>query len=131
MMREYLRAKIHNATVTEADIEYVGSLTLDRDLMDAADLRPFERIDVYNVTNGERFSTYIIEGARGSGKVCINGAAAHRARPGDRIIIAAYCRLAEHEFDGFVPRLVFVNERNRLVTLAELKNAGARSPVTV
>ena len=131
MMREYLRAKIHNATVTEADIEYVGSLTLDADLMDAADLRPFERVDVYNVTGGERFATYIIQGPRASGKVCINGAAAHRARPGDRIIIAAYCRLEEHEFSGFVPRLIFVDEQNKLVSLAELKNAGARSPVPV
>jgi aspartate 1-decarboxylase len=117
--------------VTEADIEYVGSLTLDRDLMDAADLRPFERVEVYNVTGGERFSTYIIEGPRASGKVCINGAAAHRARPGDRIIIAAYCRLEEHEFPGFVPRLVFVDEKNRPVTLAELKNAGVNAPVPV
>lgn len=130
MIREYLRAKIHNATVTEADIEYVGSLTLDRDLMDAADLRPFERVDVYNVTGGERFSTYIIEGPRGSGKVCINGAAAHRARPGDRIIIAAYCRLEDQELSGFVPRLVFVDKNNRPVTLAELKNAGVGSPVS-
>ncbi len=129
MIREYLRAKIHNATVTEADIEYVGSLTLDRDLMDAADLRPFERVDVYNVTGGERFSTYIIEGPRASGKVCINGAAAHRARPGDRIIIAAYCRLQEHEFASFVPRLVFVDQKNRPVSLAELNNAGVKPPV--
>lgn len=129
MTREYLRAKIHNATVTEADSQYVGSLTLDRDLMDAADLRPFERVDVYNITGGERFSTYIIEGTRASGKVCINGAAAHRARPGDRIIIAAYCRLEEHEFAGFVPRLVFVDEKNRPVTLEDLKNAGVKPPV--
>ena len=70
MKREYLRAKIHNATVTEADVEYIGSLTLDLDLMEAADLKPFERVDVYNVTGGQRFSTYIIEGPRSSGKVC-------------------------------------------------------------
>jgi len=122
MKREYLRAKIHNATVTEADVEYIGSLTLDLDLMEAADLRPFERVDVYNVTGGQRFSTYLIKGKRGSGKVCINGAAAHRARPGDRIIIAAYCQLADSELADFVPRLVFVDERNRQVTLDELKN---------
>ncbi len=122
MNREYLRAKIHNATVTEADVRYIGSLTLDRDLMDAADLRPFERVEVYNVTGGERFATYIIEGRAGSGQVCVNGAAAHRARVGDAIIIAAYCQLEDSEVEGFVPRLVFVDEANRQVTLDELKN---------
>ena len=123
MKREYLRAKIHNATVTEADIRYIGSLTLDRNLMEAADVRPFERVEVYNVTGGQRFATYIIEGQAGSGQVCINGAAAHRARPGDVIIIAAYCQLGEDEVEDFVPRLVFVDEANCQVTLDELKNS--------
>ena len=113
MRREFLRAKIHGATVTEANLAYTGSLTLDRALMDAADLLPFERIEVYNLVRGERFATYVIEGERGSGTVCVNGAAAHLARRGDRIIIAAYAQLEPHEIPDLDPRLVFVDGENR------------------
>ena len=113
MRRDFLRAKIHGATVTDANLAYTGSLTLDRDLMDAAGLAPFERIEVYNLTGGERFATYVIEGRRGSGQVCVNGAAAHLARRGERIIIAAYAQLEEAEIPLLRPRLVFVDDANR------------------
>lgn len=114
MRREMLRAKIHRATVTETNVSYEGSLTLDRDLMDAADLRPFERIDVYDVDNGARFSTYVIEGARGSGTVCVNGAAARLAVAGDKIIIAAYASYDESEMETHQPLVVLVDEKNRV-----------------
>ncbi len=126
MKREFLRAKIHGATVTEANVEYVGSLTLDRDLMDEAGLHPFERIEVYNITSGHRFATYLIEGRRGGGQVCVNGAAAHLARPGDSVIMAAYCQLEESEIESFTPRLVFVDVDNRPVTLDELREGAGR-----
>jgi aspartate 1-decarboxylase len=95
--REMLRAKIHRITVTERDVRYEGSLTLDVALMEAADLLPFERIDVYDVDNGNRFSTYLIEGPRGSGACCVNGAAARLVEVGDKLILAAYVGLPEAE----------------------------------
>ena len=125
MKRVLLHAKIHGATVTEANVDYLGSLTLDRDLMDAADLCPFERIEVYNITGGQRFSTYVIEGSRGGGQVCVNGAAAHLARPGDSVIITAYCQLDAGELASFAPLIVFVDAKNRQVTLQDA--AGAAS----
>ncbi len=94
MLRLMLKSKIHRATVTEADLNYEGSLTLDEDLMDAAGLKPFEGIQVYNITNGSRLETYVITGERGSGTICINGAAAHLTGPGDLVIIASYTWLA-------------------------------------
>jgi len=113
MRREMLRAKIHRATVTQTELAYEGSLTLDRGLMDAADLRPFERIDVYDCDNGSRFSTYVIPGERGSGVVCVNGAAARLAARGDKVIIAAYASYEESEIAGHEPLLVMVDESNR------------------
>ena len=121
MRRTFLSAKIHRATVTEACLEYTGSLTLDRDLMDAAGLLPFERIEVYNITNGQRFATYVIEGERGSGVVCINGAAAHMASRGDAVILAVYCEVEEEEVDNINPRLIFVDAANKIVTLDEAR----------
>lgn len=114
MRREMLRAKIHRATVTQTDLEYEGSLTLDRELMAAADLRPFERIDVYDCDNGSRLSTYVIPGEPGSGVVCINGAAARLVSKGDRVIIAAYASLDESEIEGHVPKVLLVDEKNRV-----------------
>lgn len=116
MRRELLRAKIHRATVTQTDVEYVGSVTLDRDLMEAADIREFEKIDVYDVTNGSRFSTYVIPGEPGSGVVCINGAAARLACTGDKVILAAYASLEEHEIEAHQPRVLLVDDRNRIKT---------------
>mgnify|MGYP001826112611 CR=1 FL=1 len=114
MLRLMLKSKVHRATVTEADLDYEGSLTLDKDLMDAADLREFEGIQVYNITNGSRFETYIITGERGSGTVCINGAAAHLAGPGDLVIIASYSWMEEKESLTRKPRIVLVDDKNRI-----------------
>lgn len=116
-MRTMLRGKIHRATVTGADLHYEGSATIDADLLAAADILPYERVDIWNVTNGERFSTYVIEGKPGSGVVCINGAAAHKARKGDLVIIAAFTDLGEAEARTWEPRCVFVDGRNRPVQL--------------
>jgi aspartate 1-decarboxylase len=114
MQREVLRGKIHRATVTEANLEYEGSLTVDAELMEAAGLAPYEKIDVYNVTNGNRFSTYLIEGPRRSGVICVNGAAAHLAKAGDRVIVTGYGLAAEAEMKDHRPRVVLVDERNQI-----------------
>ena len=114
MHREVLRGKIHRATVTEANLEYEGSLTVDLDLMEAAGLSAYERIDVYNITNGNRFSTYLIEGPRHSGVICVNGAAAHLSRSGDKVIITGYGLAAENEVKTHRPRVVLVDEANRI-----------------
>jgi aspartate 1-decarboxylase len=114
MMRKMLRAKIHRATVTQADVDYEGSVTIDRDLMDATDLLPNEAVCLWDVTNGHRLETYAVEGPRGSGVVCVNGAAAHLVRPGDLVIIAAYTWLDEGEARAHEPKVVFVDERNRI-----------------
>jgi len=114
MIREMLRAKIHRATVTQTDLEYEGSLTLDRELMAAADLRPFERIDVYDCDNGSRLSTYVIPGEPGSGVVCLNGAAARLVTKGDRVIIAAYAALDESEIEDHRPTVLLVDAKNRI-----------------
>ena len=116
MRREMLRAKIHRATVTQTDLEYVGSMTLDRDLMQATDLRPFEKVDIYNCTNGARLSTYVIEGEAGSGVVCLNGAAAHHASIGDKVIICSYASVDEKELDRVHPKIVIVDEANRIAS---------------
>ena len=97
MTRQMLRSKIHRATVTQTELLYEGSLTLDGDLMDAAGLAPYERIEVYNVPRGTRFATYVIPGPRGGGDCCVNGAAAHLAEVGDEVIICCYADYAEHE----------------------------------
>lgn len=112
MLRAFLRSKIHRATVTHVDIEYEGSLSLDEDLMKAAGLAPFERIDVWNVSNGERFSTYVIRGETGSRQVGVYGAAGRKVRVGDKIIIAAYAALDEDEIGFFTPKVVLMGEGN-------------------
>ena len=114
MLREMLRAKVHRATVTETNVNYEGSLTLDSNLMDAAGMLPYERIDVYNADSGTRFSTYLISGAPGSGVVCVNGAAALLAKPGDRIIIACYASLSPEEIRSHRPTVVLVDAGNRV-----------------
>lgn len=108
-----LYSKIHRATVTDADLHYEGSITIDRHLMDAAGLIPYQAVSVYNVTNGNRFETYVIEGEACSGVIQINGAAAHLAKAGDLVIIAAYCTVAFDDRFDWQPRLVFVDESNR------------------
>lgn len=114
MERTLLKSKIHRVTVTEADVEYEGSITIDKNLMDAADLNPYERVDIFNVTNGHRFFTYVIEGRRGSSVICVNGAAAHLARKGDSLIIASFATYREEECGRHQPRLVYVDSKNRI-----------------
>ena len=114
MMRKMLRAKIHRATVTQADVHYEGSITIDRRLMDATDLLPNEAVCVWNVTNGNRFETYAVEGAPDSGVICVNGAAAHLVSPGDLVIIAAYTWLDDDAARVYEPKVVFVDELNRM-----------------
>lgn len=117
MLLTMLKAKIHRATVTHADLDYVGSLTVDSDLLDSAGIRPGEMVSVVDVTNGARLETYIIEGAAGSGVVGVNGAAAHLMHPGDVVIIIAYALLSEREAALFVPTIVHVDQENRRVAL--------------
>lgn len=108
-----LQCKIHRATVTEADLDYDGSITIDAALMAEAGLIPFQKVDIYNITNGNRLSTYAIEGEANSGVIGINGAAAHLASTGDMIIIAAYVEMAEEEAREWEPQIVLVDEYNR------------------
>ncbi len=112
-----LKAKIHRATVTRAHVDYEGSVTIDRVLLTAAGILPYERVEIYNVTRGTRLATYAIEGEEGSGAIEINGAAAHLAGPGDLVILAAYCEMTAEEAPFHRPRLVFVDGRNRISTL--------------
>jgi aspartate 1-decarboxylase len=114
MKRTFLYSKIHRATVTDADLDYEGSVSIDLDLVDAAGLMLNERVEIYNVTNGNRLATYVIEGTRGSGMIQINGAAAHLMTRGDIVIIAAYCELTAEEAATHVPRVVLVDEKNRV-----------------
>lgn len=128
MRRTLLKSKIHRATVTGADVHYVGSMTVDPLLLDAADLVPHERVEIYDVTNGERFATYVIEGEPGAGEIVLNGAAAHRVTPGDLLIICSYAELDEAEVRGHRPTVVFVDEKNRMVEKEHAVEAGRRMP---
>ncbi|MFC8598211.1 MULTISPECIES: aspartate 1-decarboxylase [unclassified Isoptericola] len=109
--------KIHRATVTQADLHYVGSITIDADLLDAADLYPGQQVDVVDVTNGARLTTYVIPGERGGRQVSINGAAAHLVHPGDTVIVIAYGMLADADARTYSPAVVFVDPENRIVEL--------------
>ncbi|HUR49412.1 MAG TPA: aspartate 1-decarboxylase [Acidimicrobiales bacterium] len=113
MRRHMLKSKIHRATVTEAELHYVGSITIDADLMRLADLREYEKVQVVDIDNGARLETYVILG--GPGQICMNGAAARLVHPGDRIIVMAYAEVDEEELADFKPAIVLVNERNQPV----------------
>ena len=113
MYRNMFRSKIHRATVTGADLHYEGSITIDADLLERADILPHQEVEIWNVTNGERFRTYTFAGQRGSGVICINGAAAHKARKGDIVIIATFGWMTEEEARRWEPTVVLVDERNR------------------
>jgi aspartate 1-decarboxylase len=117
MQRIMLRAKIHRASVTQCDLNYEGSCGLDEDLLDAADICEFEKIELYNVNNGERFSTYAIRGKRGTGEISLNGAAARLAQLGDLLIICTYAPMNEDEVASYKPKIVFVDEKNRITGL--------------
>jgi aspartate 1-decarboxylase len=123
MQRTMLKSKIHRATVTHSELHYEGSCAIDEALLDASDIREYQQIDIYNVDNGERFTTYAIRAERGSGVISVNGAAARRASVGDLLIIAAYANYTELELEKYEPRLVYVDARNRI------KDQRAKIPV--
>lgn len=125
MLRHFLLGKIHRATVTRADLDYVGSITIDPDLIEAAGFLENEKIDIYDVTNGSRLSTYVIPGQRGSGEIGINGAAAHLVTAGDLVILAAYGYMSELEAADHRPKVVFVDEHNRITSLADRERTPA------
>ncbi|MCX7823923.1 MAG: aspartate 1-decarboxylase [Syntrophobacterales bacterium] len=113
MVRTMLKSKIHRARVTDANLEYEGSLTIDEELMKAADILPFEQIKVYNISNGARFDTYAIPGKPGNGDICLNGAAARMGAKGDLIIIVTYAQYSDSEMVDYKPKIVFVGEGNK------------------
>src|SRR4051794_3387190 len=115
MNRTMLKSKIHRATITGSDLHYVGSITIDQDLLDASDIHEHEQVHVVDVDNGARFETYTISGERGSGEVCVNGAAARLVHNGDTIIVISYAEYSEEELDSYVPRVVHVNKKNEIV----------------
>jgi len=115
MLREIMRAKIHRATVTEANLHYVGSITIDAQLMAAADLYEYEKVLVVNVDNGQRFTTYAMAGENDSGIICLNGAAARLVLPGDKVIIIAFASLSPEELVDFSPRIVLVDGNNKII----------------
>ena len=115
MQRTMLQAKLHRVRVTQSELHYEGSCAIDEDLLDAADIREYQQIDIYNVSNGERFTTYAIRAQRGSRTISVNGAAAHKANPGDILIIATYASYTELELHKFHPKLVYVDEHNNII----------------
>ncbi len=115
MLLNMFKGKLHRATVTDANLSYEGSITIDKTLLNAAGILPYEQVQVYNLTNGSRFTTYVIEGDYDSGEICINGAAARLARKGDMVIIAAYAMMSEDKAKEFTPKSILVDSDNRIV----------------
>ena len=115
MMQEFLYSKIHRATVTDANLNYVGSITVDETLMKAAKIREWQKVDILDINNGERFQTYVIKGEPNSGCICLNGAAARKVQPGDKVIIISYAYLQSNEIDEHIPTVVMVDEDNKIV----------------
>ncbi|NLL67545.1 MAG: aspartate 1-decarboxylase [Clostridiaceae bacterium] len=124
MIINMLKSKIHRAVVTEANLNYVGSVTVDKELMEAAGLVQYERVQIVNINNGERFETYCIDGERKSGIICLNGAAARLVSVGDKVIIMAYCQIDSMVADKHFPNVVFVNDCNRVVEISECEEHG-------
>jgi aspartate 1-decarboxylase len=122
MKRIMLLAKLHRAVVTEADLHYEGSCGIDENLMEAADMREFEKIELYNINNGERFSTYIIKATRGSGAISLNGAAARKAHVGDHLIICTYGPIDDHEAVSHIPKVVLLDDHNRIKEIKKINN---------
>ena len=115
MLLEFLDSKIHRATITDSNLNYVGSITIDEDIMDAANIREWQKVDILNINNGERFQTYVIKGARKSKMFCVNGAAARKVQKGDKVIICSYRYVTEDELDGYKPVIVQIDENNNVV----------------
>ena len=114
MLQEFLYAKIHRATVTDANLDYVGSITIDKALLEASGIKANQKVEILDINNGERFHTYVIEGEKNSGCICLNGAAARKVQKKDLVIIIAYALLDENEQKTFVPKIVHVDEKNRI-----------------
>jgi len=119
MLIDMLYSKIHRATVTDANLNYVGSITIDEELLEASKMRVGQKVEILNIDNGERFSTYIILGKRGKRDICLNGAAARKVHPGDKVIIVAYATYNEEELETYKPRVVIVDEKNNIETIAD------------
>ena len=115
MMREMMKSKLHRARVTDANLKYMGSITIDKKLLEAADLIPFEKVQVLNINNGARFETYVIEGEYGTGTICLNGAAARLVQLDDEVIIISYAMISAKDIDNFKPHIVFLDETNQIV----------------
>lgn len=124
MIFTMLKAKIHRAVVTEANLNYAGSITIDRDLMDASGILEYEQVNVVDIDNGNRFETYVIAGLRGSGIICLNGAAARLVHEGDKVIIMAYCHVNSTAINGYSPTVIFVNEQNKIVEVKRIEEHG-------
>lgn len=124
MLLTMFKGKLHRATVTEANLNYVGSITIDQDLLDAAGILPGEKVQIVNNNNGERLETYTIAGERGGRMICLNGAAARRVQPGDKVIIIAYCMMDAKEAETFEPKVVFLNDQNEIEELASQEKHG-------
>jgi len=122
MYKTMMKSKIHRARVTESNLHYKGSITIDEALMEQADILPYEQVQIYNVTNGERFTTYAITGEKNSGVICINGAAAHKAKKDDLIIIVTYASYDEKELATFKPKKVYVDDNNKVKNQLRLVN---------
>ena len=123
MLREMCKAKIHQATVTEADLNYTGSITIDKALLDELDILHYERVQVLNINNGARMETYVIEGEPGSGIICLNGAAARWAVPGDKVIIIAYCLIDDAQARSWKPKIVLLDEKNKITKIISEPNS--------
>ena len=128
MQRQMLKSKIHRATVTDCNLHYAGSITIDSELMEEADLLPHEQVHVLDVDNGSRFETYVIEGRYGAREMCVNGAAARLVQPGDRVIVVSYVAYTDQELDGYEPRVVHVDEDNRILRVDADPSAIAAQP---
>lgn len=115
MLLEFLHSKIHRATVTDANLNYVGSITIDETLLKAANIKVGQKVDILDVNNGERFQTYVIKGAADSGQICLNGAAARKVQPGDKVIILTYAYFTPEEADNFEPTVVMVDDNNKII----------------
>lgn len=115
MLQEFLFSKIHRATVTDANLEYIGSITIAYNLMQAAKLEEWQKVEILNINNGERFQTYVINGKAGSGEICINGAAARKAQKGDKVIIVSYAQLTPEEKENHKPTIVIVDDKNKII----------------
>ena len=123
MLREMCKAKIHQATVTEADLNYTGSITIDKSLLDELDILHYERVQVLNINNGARMETYVIEGEPDSGIICLNGAAARWAVPGDKVIIIAYCLIDDVQARNWKPKIVLLDEKNKITEIISEPNS--------